>query len=59
MDYINCVPYNSFEFGKANKRHKIYYQTTKELTTRLLQLQNLGLIDDSGIDFKKLNENKE
>jgi len=49
MEYINTIPYNSFEFGKASRRHKIYYQNIEELTTKLVKLKNLGLIDE---DFK-------
>jgi len=53
MEYINTIPYSSFEFGKPNKRHKIYYTSIEELTTKLLKLQNLGLIDDMELNLKK------
>jgi len=53
MEYVNIEPYNSFEFGKANKRHKIYYRDIKELTSKILKLQNLGLIDDLELKLDK------
>lgn len=57
MDYVNTIPYNSFEFGKASKRHKIYYLTIEELTTKLVKLKNLGLIDEEfSLDFKSASE---
>jgi len=36
---------NSFELGKANKRHKIYYGEVEELRKKILDLEALGLID--------------
>lgn len=58
--YTQSIPYNSFEFGKANRRHKIYYITIEELTSKLAKLQNLGLIDNEyKINFDKIkNINK-
>jgi len=45
MEYVNITPHNSFEFGKANQRHKIYYQTFEGLITKIMKLKNLGLTD--------------
>jgi hypothetical protein len=46
---------SSFEYGKAGKRHKIYYKDIKDLTTMILALKNLGLIDIE-LNFKEKNE---
>lgn len=61
MEYVNINPYNSFEFGKANQRHKIYYQSEAELIEKLLKLKNLGLTDielDLDKYSKALNDDK-
>lgn len=45
---------NSYEFGKASARHKIYYNEVGELTTHIALLKDAGLIDeDNGIDDTK------
>jgi len=37
---------NSFEFGKAGQRHKIYYNSVNELLTHIEKLKNVGLYKD-------------
>lgn len=36
---------NSYEFGKASNRHKIYYDKPEELKELLEALNAMGLID--------------
>lgn len=41
---------NSFEFGPANKRHKIYYSDVSDLITQISNLEDAGLCNSS--EFK-------
>jgi len=36
---------NSYEFGKASNRHKVYYNTIEELTEHIQNLKNAGLYE--------------
>ena len=36
---------HSYEFGKANNRHKIYYEGEEDLKQHLAFLKNMGLIE--------------
>lgn len=38
---------NSYEFGKAGSRHKIYYKDIEDLAAQIKALQAFGLIDPS------------
>jgi len=40
---------HSFEFGKAGKRHKIYYGEISDLLAQIEKLRIAGLIDDENI----------
>lgn len=42
---------NSFEFGKAVNRHKVYYETLDELKEKLEGLRAMGLIDEDGQNY--------
>ena len=44
---------NSYEFGPANRRHKIYYWEVKDLVAKLNQLRDLGMIAEEN----EVNEN--
>jgi len=37
---------NSYEFGKAGNRHKVYYDTVENLKAQVEALKIAGLIDD-------------
>jgi hypothetical protein len=37
---------NSYEFGKAGNRHKVYYDTIEELKAIMDNLKLAGLVDD-------------
>ena len=39
---INDKP-NSFEFGRAGSRHKVYYNSVDELMLHIEKLKNIGL----------------
>lgn len=38
---------NSYEFGKAGNRHKIYYTNCEDLKKQIELLKVAGLIDDA------------
>ena len=44
---------NSFEFGKAGNRHKIYYDTPENLLAHLNKLKELQLFEFSGLQDLK------
>lgn len=46
---------HSYEFGKANNRHKIYYNGVKELIDHIKFLKDAGLIDDE-LEIKALEK---
>ncbi len=37
---------NSYEFGKAGNRFKLYFDTTRDLQLQMAALKELGLIDE-------------
>ena len=37
---------NSYEFGKAGSRHKIYYDKANDLHSHIEELKLLGLIEE-------------
>lgn len=37
---------NSYEFGKATSRHKVYYDDQKDLQSQLDFLNEMGLIEE-------------
>lgn len=41
---------NSFEFGPANMRHKIYYEDIYDLKKRIKELVDNGLLDESNLN---------
>jgi hypothetical protein len=41
---------NSYEFGKAGNRHKIYYETPEELAEHINKLKELGYTEDENKD---------
>jgi hypothetical protein len=48
---------HSFEFGKASKRHKIYYGSVAELKEQYDALKNAGFIDlEDEIEHIKVSE---
>lgn len=52
---------SSYEFGKANNRHKVYYNDVSDLLIKIDALKIAGLIEDELLvkpeDFLKENEN--
>lgn len=40
---------NSFEFGKANNRFKIYFDTQVDLEIQLKSYINLGLVEEDAL----------
>ena len=51
---------SSYEFGKATNRHKVYYNDVKNLTEKIDELKQAGLVDNEleihPEDFGKENE---
>lgn len=39
---------NSYEFGKASDRHKIYYNTPDDLIEHIKKLKELNIIETEG-----------
>ena len=37
---------NSYEFGRASNRHKVYYKDIEDLKKQLEGLNSAGLLDD-------------
>ena len=46
---------NSFEWGKATSRHKVYYDDPAELKAHIEALKELGLYEDEIIETQKFN----
>jgi len=42
---------NSFEFGKAGSRFKLYFDTVAELRSKIDELKKSGLIDETEVNF--------
>ena len=41
---------NSYEFGKATNRHKIYYNSVEELKKHIKELKEAGYIDEDFVN---------
>ncbi len=47
---------NSFEFGKASNRFKIYFDNSEDLKQNIQRLDELGLIEEGTLDLTKFTE---
>jgi len=46
---------HSYEFGKANNRHKIYYAEVSELRAKIAELKEAGFLDE-GDEYGKIKQ---
>ncbi len=52
--YNKTLSANSYEVGKSGNRFKIYFETVKELQTKIKELKDSGLMEEE-VDFKPDN----
>ena len=45
--YTKTLAANSYEFGKVGNRHKLYWETKEELASKIQDMKDLGLWEES------------
>lgn len=49
---------NSYHFGPAKNRHKLYYATPTHLQYQLKELREMGLVDEEQLNDGRLKNDK-
>jgi len=45
---------HSYEFGRANNRHKVYYETVEELKLYIAALESAGLVEPTDLSVETI-----